>query len=64
MEKTPWFPAQQVSPVRVGWYETSLYGNPLLFWNGSYWSRGTARSAPFPWRHDKWRGLVQRAEAA
>ena len=68
MKTTDWFDAENVSPVHIGWYETSLRrgrGYLRLYWAGRFWVRHdgiSIRVTAFPWKGDKWRGLARKAK--
>lgn len=72
-EKTPWFRAFMVQPVREGWYELGLMGPDMIFHAGktpqvwAWWNmEDKAFHAQdgkiygiFTWAHVTWRGVKQ-----
>ena len=59
MRLTPWF-AENVKPVRVGWYETS--GQYMVYWSGAGgWRWGESVHSKPTWLQDlRWRGLEEK----
>jgi hypothetical protein len=60
LERTGWFDAVRVYPVRIGWYEYRILRGPVyrLFWDAKGWkSRQHLPYSMHALPGDQWRGL-------